>query len=190
MHIEDVYICEKPDYITYEQITELYHKAYFEWKEQGIGFAAANQSIEDTKKRLNNGYCIVALLNGELLGSITMTVENDNHIKILPNPYLHLQQLAINPNNQKGGIGRQLMEYAEEVARREKCSAIVLDTAKPAKRLINWYMRLGYRKMGYIKWANVNYYSIEFYKPINQKIRYARLRYLYQHLRCSLKLKK
>jgi GNAT superfamily N-acetyltransferase len=56
---------------------------------------------------------------------------------------------AVSPRRQSGGIGRQVMEYAEEYCRRtwgtEKMEMNVL-SGRPA--LVAWYERRGYRKTG------------------------------------------
>ncbi|KAJ9271942.1 hypothetical protein DTO212C5_2023 [Paecilomyces variotii] len=60
-----------------------------------------------------------------------------------------LSMFAVNERYQRGGVGRQVLAYAEDYCHRtwgvEKFS---LNTLSTRKALIEWYMRRGYRKTG------------------------------------------
>lgn len=60
-----------------------------------------------------------------------------------------LSMIAVDDRYQRGGVGRQVLSYAEDCCRKtwgvEKFSLNALSTRKA---LIEWYMRRGYKKTG------------------------------------------
>ena len=57
---------------------------------------------------------------------------------------LSIENIAVNPARQKSGIGRKLMAFAEEEARRQNCDQISLYTNEKMVENIALYTRLGY----------------------------------------------
>ncbi|KAJ5815985.1 Acyl-CoA N-acyltransferase [Penicillium robsamsonii] len=63
--------------------------------------------------------------------------------------YARLFRLAVDTSQQRGGIGRQVLEYAEEYCRRTwGVTTIGLDALSCRKALISWYLRCGYEMTG------------------------------------------
>lgn len=60
-------------------------------------------------------------------------------------PYLHL--IAVKEEYRGKGIGKQLIEYFEKIAGRDKCFLVVADFNPEAK---HFYERMGYRQVGEI----------------------------------------
>ena len=52
------------------------------------------------------------------------------------------------------------MLHAETCAERDGAAELALDTAEPARHLIDWYTRLGYRFIEYAQWDVTNYRSV------------------------------
>lgn len=61
---------------------------------------------------------------------------------------LVIHRLAVNPEFQKQGIGRQLMDFAENYATERGYSSIRLDAYSGNPRALNLYERRGYKKVG------------------------------------------
>lgn len=61
---------------------------------------------------------------------------------------MHLGMLAVSPDVQAGGIGRQLLQAAEHYARKENCATIQITVISVRHELLAWYERRGYRKTG------------------------------------------
>lgn len=57
---------------------------------------------------------------------------------------LYLGMLAVNPESQDGGIGRLLLQGAEEHARQLTCNKINITVIEDRTELIAWYQRRGY----------------------------------------------
>ncbi len=61
---------------------------------------------------------------------------------------LYLGMLTVSPLQQAGGIGRQIMEAAEQHAKNKDCPRIFMNVISVRHELIAWYERLGYQKTG------------------------------------------
>jgi ubiquinone/menaquinone biosynthesis C-methylase UbiE len=72
-----------------------------------------------------------------------------------------LGQLAVHPDFKGRGVARRLHDVAVELARSHGAQAIALDTAEPAKELIELYQRWGYQIVGSVDWRpHTNYESV------------------------------
>jgi len=61
---------------------------------------------------------------------------------------LYLGMFSVSPHLQGGGIGKQLLQAAEEYARHLQKKAIYMSVISVRTELINWYMRHGYADTG------------------------------------------
>ena len=61
---------------------------------------------------------------------------------------LYLGMLTVSPDAQAGGIGKQLMAAAEQVARDRNCRAMTMTVIPQRHELIAFYKRRGYRPTG------------------------------------------
>lgn len=90
----------------------------------------------------------------QLPGSVFLKYNNEqNEIIGCVNLQQHHQKLylgmfAVNPFLQSGGMGKQLLQSAEEYARHLPCTAIYMSVISVRDELINWYKRHGYKETG------------------------------------------
>lgn len=61
---------------------------------------------------------------------------------------LYLGMLTVRPNFQGKGIGKILLNAAEEEAGRQQCSSIFMTVISVRQELIDWYVRHGYQPTG------------------------------------------
>jgi ribosomal protein S18 acetylase RimI-like enzyme len=61
---------------------------------------------------------------------------------------LYLGMLTVSPTLQANGLGKQLLNAAEEYAKSVDCTAITMTVITSRTELINWYERRGYSKTG------------------------------------------
>jgi ribosomal protein S18 acetylase RimI-like enzyme len=61
---------------------------------------------------------------------------------------LYLGMLTVSPDLQGGGVGKRLLTVAEDFARENKFSFIVMSVISVRSELIAWYERKGYVKTG------------------------------------------
>ncbi len=64
---------------------------------------------------------------------------------------LYLGMFCVAPQLQGGGIGKQLLQAAEEYARQVHCTAIYMSVITARTELIQWYERHGYAATGETK---------------------------------------
>jgi ribosomal protein S18 acetylase RimI-like enzyme len=151
-----------------EELTELLHRAYKALADMGLKYLATWQDIETTRKRISNGTCFVAVVNGQIVGTITFKMPHGGHgVAWLDRPDVgHISQMAVEPALQNGGVGARLMRHAEDYARTQGLAELALDTSEQAHHLISWYERLGYRFIEYVQWEVTNYRSVVMSKPL------------------------
>lgn len=61
---------------------------------------------------------------------------------------LYLGMFSVSPQLQGGGIGKKLLQAAEEYGRHLQVNAIYMSVVSLRTELINWYMRHGYADTG------------------------------------------
>lgn len=95
---------------------------------------------EITRRIIEGGHVLVAQVEKQIVGTVTGLEEHQA---------LHVCSLAVYPGNQGRGIARRLMEALEDIARRQGCHKLWLQTAWAMTEAIALYERLGYRQEGY-----------------------------------------
>lgn len=64
------------------------------------------------------------------------------------NSKLYLGLLSVSPEQQAGGIGKQLLKAAELHAKEKNCNVIYMTVISARTELIAWYVRHGYKPTG------------------------------------------
>jgi len=77
--------------------------------------------------------------DGVILGCVELRKEGDN---------LYLGMLSVQPDLQSKGIGKKLMFAGEDFARAQACEKIFMTVISVRDKLIEWYVRHGYRLTG------------------------------------------
>lgn len=85
--------------------------------------------------------------SGQLLGCVYLEKKSDSS----GHASLYLGMLTVSPHAQAGGIGKQLMAAAEQVAHGKQCRTIQMTVIPQRTELIAWYERRGYRPTGETK---------------------------------------
>ena len=149
-------------------VTRLLHAAFVPLQAQGLNFTSATQTDADTVARAALGTCLVAEMDREIVG--TLTVIRPGSAKFGPEFDVAgaavITQFGVRPDRQGAGVGRALLLAAETLGRDWGASSLVLDTAEPATELIDWYVRDGYAKAGHVQWKQKTYRSVILQKEI------------------------
>ncbi|KAI9155604.1 hypothetical protein HJFPF1_08191 [Paramyrothecium foliicola] len=100
--------------------------------------------IELIRARINTpncGFVVATNGQGQTVGTICVAQ--------IANKLARMSLLAIEPQHQQGGTGRQVLEYAEKHSQQAwgatRCGLNALSTRK---ELISWYKRHGYQETG------------------------------------------
>lgn len=195
--IDNLIIIPKPNYISWEDITTLLHLGYAERAEEGLQYSATDQSVQKTIERVDNGICLVALLNGELVATESYKLVEKKNLKrkrwFYDNNYYYLHSLSVHPNFKKKGIGLKIRNVIRDEAIKNNISSLISDTSEHAGWLIDWYSRLGHKKVGYVSHFGTNYYSVIMRTPIHGREipnSYRKLRLFLSYLSCRITTKR
>tara|TARA_B100001175_G_scaffold301379_1_gene294431 strand:- start:212 stop:715 length:504 start_codon:yes stop_codon:yes gene_type:complete len=106
-------------------------------------------------KDLKLGTYFVAELNNQIVGGINIDQEQDpTYLNILwkdrSNQFLVVHRLAVKEENWGFGVGKRLMNYAENLVKEKGLSSIRLDTYSGNPKAMDFYIRLRYSELGTI----------------------------------------
>lgn len=141
----------------------LVNEAYKELADLGLNFTGTFQDEAITRKRMDGADVFVIDDGCTLLASINLSIQA---IPDTQEPCLYINQLAVRPEHKKRGLGASLLDLAEDRARALRLKSIRLDTAMPAKHLVDLYQRRGYRVVDEVQWEGKTYRSFILEKSI------------------------
>ncbi len=95
--------------------------------------------LDDYAARVANGEAFVLCEAGNIVGALVLIDQDD---------YLLLDNVAVDPTQQRRGFGRRLVEFAETEARRRGHREIRLYTNEVMHENVGRYERLGYAVTG------------------------------------------
>ena len=153
------------------ELTLLLHRAYGALAREGFQFWASHQTEANTRSRITDGHCYVALLEGRVVGTITLKKrELTKGCPWYDRPDVaSFGQFAVEPELQGRGIGRALLDAVERRAVEEGVAELALDTAEGATALVEMYEKLGFRFIGYVDWRpDTNYRSVVYSKKLQR----------------------
>jgi GNAT superfamily N-acetyltransferase len=151
------------------RVTDLIHAAYAPQAARGLRFWGTHQSVEDTAKRLASGHGLLAELNGEYVGTITVRPpQPESPVAIYRDGQTWtISQFAVAPSSKGRGLGKALHEAAVRHALRNGATVMALDTAAAAQGLIAMYTAWGYQPAGEHSWQPLtNYVSVLMRRPL------------------------
>jgi ribosomal protein S18 acetylase RimI-like enzyme len=76
---------------------------------------------------------------GEMLGCVNLRQQGDR---------LYLGMLSVRPDQQNAGIGKILLQAADDYARSLGCRSVYMTVISARKELIAWYVRHGFKDTG------------------------------------------
>lgn len=154
------------------ELTRLLHLAYARLGAMGLNFTAVDQSPEVTIKRMHGGRCFVVEDGAQLVGTVLAKPTYAENVceYFTRRGVAVVHQLAVHPERQGAGIGRMLLQRAEQWARDGGFAEVAMDTAEPATHLIDLYNRLGYRTVGTFQWPGKVYRSVVLSKPLAEPV--------------------
>lgn len=178
----------------YEEITELLHASYKMHADENRQFLAAKQTVEQTKKRLENAICMLAYDGEGLVGMISAKIyhkENDKTRRWYEDDsYAVLEQMAIRPDYQKSNLLSMMLAKGIRMNEIRNLDSVIMDTSAKATELVSHYQRLGGKIVDLVSWESTNYYSYVFRKPMKGKVysdRYCKWKYFWSAMRCKIR---
>ena len=144
------------------EVTELLHDAYRPLGDMGLNYTAVDQPADTTRRRIERGRCVVAERDGRIVGTVTWYAPRTlGHCSWYERPGVAVfGQFAVSSREQGAGIGSMLIAEVERRTRMEDADELALDTAEPARHLIDYYRRRGYRQVEIAQWEGKTYRSV------------------------------
>lgn len=146
-----------------EKLTDLIHSAYAPHAASGLKYWGTHQTVEDTKKRIAMGICLVAVLNGEYVGTgLFRRPQPESPVVLYREPSVWtLAQFCVSPQFKGNGYDKAIHAQGLQLLKGMGVSTLALDTAAPAKALIKMYESWGYQLVGTCDWRPfTNYPSV------------------------------
>jgi len=105
------------------------------WKRCNLGAYKDPVQDIDLKLRVGNGWLLVGEESGEIVATAMVGYEGHRG---------WINYLAVSPEHQHRGFGRQIMERAEELLRGQGCPKINLQVRKSNLGVLDFYHKLGF----------------------------------------------
>jgi GNAT superfamily N-acetyltransferase len=100
-------------------------------------FRAGNRtSVEDISRLMQSSVFLVAIHDNRIAGAVLVRINENTG---------YFGMLAVWPELQRLGLGRALLEAAEDHCRARGCTEMTLSTGSVRRELVDRYGRLGYR---------------------------------------------
>lgn len=100
--------------------------------------------IAKTITEPDSDFLIASNKAGDIVATIAVSKRDPDHARIF--------MLAVDQRWQQGGLGRQVLAYAEQYCQRTwGVTRLGLDALSTRQELISWYLRRGYLKTGEMK---------------------------------------
>ena len=112
--------------------------------EEGLWAAGTSRTtVEGVTELVRAGQIAVAQVRGQIVGCV--------RVQHLGGGVGEFGMLAVDPSQRSTGVGRELVRFAEQVVREQRCDTVQLELLVPRKWshpskefLASWYARIGY----------------------------------------------
>ena len=143
---------------------DLISKNIFQWNEK---YPSRDIFLSDIEKK----NLFILKNNSGIIGCIALSHEKDieyNNVKWLTkdDKNLYVHRLAVDPKFQKKGIGKLLMDFAEDYARDNKFKSVRLDTFSKNERNNRFYKSRKYTKLDDVYFPNQSEFPFHCYEKI------------------------
>jgi N-acetylglutamate synthase-like GNAT family acetyltransferase len=132
-----------------QEITREAFKMYLESAGINGTLPALKETCEDIIEDINSKECFVALLNGELIGSVRVEIKEDGTA--------YLSRFGVEASQQSHGVGSILMNAVDAAMQEIGISKLYLHTASKLLSLVRFYYGKGFyidsttKERGYIR---------------------------------------
>ncbi len=140
------------------QVSQLLKEAYQQYEDSVPApvWQPYLQDVMDVRSRLDNAELIVADLNEQLAGSVTLYLKaSDSEQEGWPEGWAGIRLLAVHPLFRNRGIGKALIEECIRRCRRHGITTIGLHTSK----IMDVARRL-YERMGFVRVPELDFHPI------------------------------
>lgn len=154
-------IIEKPEWISFEEITDVLHDAHRSNTDSGMQFKAAVQTPQDTEKRLgSDGRFFVALTDDSYLAGVAAISyhESGSYWFNKGRPCMEVKMVGVREAFKGRGISGMLYSKMEEYGF-SRVDILFMNTAEENQIVLKSNGHHGWRFVDYKHWPETNYYS-------------------------------
>tara|TARA_B110000444_G_scaffold34498_1_gene29896 strand:- start:1747 stop:2247 length:501 start_codon:yes stop_codon:yes gene_type:complete len=138
--------------ITKSCAEEMISKNIFQWSDSYPNRKAFKNDIHngwlyvrEEKRKIIGSICVSDFMDEEYLAVRWLSTNNNN---------IYIHRLAVDPTSQGQGFGQDMMNFAENFAKRKNYQSIRLDTFSMNIRNQRFYKQRGYKRLGSIFFPN------------------------------------
>ena len=138
--------------ITKSCAEEMISKNIFQWNDSYPNRKAFENDIHndrlyvrEEKRKIIGSICVSDFMDEEYLAVKWLSTNNNN---------IYIHRLAVDPTYQGQGFGQDMMNFAENFAKRKNYQSIRLDTFSMNIRNQRFYKQRGYKRLGSIFFPN------------------------------------
>ena len=138
--------------ITKSCAEEMISKNIFQWNDSYPNRKAFENDIHngrlyvrEEKRKIIGSICVSDFMDEEYLAVRWLSTSNNN---------IYIHRLAVDPTSQGQGFGQDMMNFAENFAKRKNYQSIRLDTFSMNVRNQRFYKQRGYKRLGSIFFPN------------------------------------
>lgn len=140
-------------------IKEITHEAFLKYREMcgADRLDALDETCRDIKHDIDNKVVLLALSNGQPVGSVRVEILSDNTA--------YLTRFAVRIDNQNNGIGKSIMNLVDKTMKKLGVKSISLHTGSKMTALIRFYYGRGFyinsidKSRGYVRAELVKEYD-------------------------------
>lgn len=146
---ESIVICEKPDSLSWEQISDVLVFSHAENRKKGVFLPYPHLPPDEIRKKIEGkGVMLVAMKGVELVGTSAI-VFIKRRIWCGSGKYAYCCFASVSPNHSGQGIYRRLLEEREKIALSRGYKRMLFDTHEGNSRVIAITKKAGFRPVDY-----------------------------------------
>ena len=123
------------------------------YEETEVADESYSVELRDAASRIQQATVLVAALNGQIAGSVTLAAPGTRYAEISRTDELEVRMLATGDHARRQGVADLLMDAAEDHARSLGLGAVILSTAPSMQAAHRLYERRGYERAPDRDWA-------------------------------------
>lgn len=166
--MKEIIVCPKPDYVSWDEIHNVLFAAHEKNRKNGMTFKSGLLSGKELENKLQNGQCFVALEDGKVVGTQSVTLERKEKWYAKDCVLAHSMLSGILPSYQGCGIREDLNEAVDQWIDQSGADMIWAGTAEDNKIVRKLVRKRGYIDVDYIASKGTNYYSVIFVKWLKE----------------------
>ena len=119
-------------------IMEITREAFLKYKQASgaENLEALNETVTDVKNDIDTKVVLVALLDGEPVGSV--------RVQIFPDGTAYLTRFGVRIGSQNNGIGKSIINLVDKIMRKKGVKKIYLYTGSKVSALMRFYYGRGF----------------------------------------------